>query len=363
MENHQGKDPAHPYWESQNHQIQSQGSPHYGDQQFGAQHRAQHSSQLGDLQGGAQQSGGQQHGDQQFEPRYHPHSHLVPLYQENRSLPLAPASGNPNAEEFYRLYPNGLYHGPRYIHDGNVTSVPTDYEETALTKDFYLNGPKAPRAVFSTDSGRLPPRFLGPNNIDWRPRRYHLNSAAEIQHQANHLRRHHSAIIETMDRPATWYYLWTWWDAQDIYDIGPTNCWNILNHMYDENQIILRDQWANQMTRIGEWADRWMQKDLHWAKLGAWLAEHGDILDVLSPEEFNYRGDREFSKDKLSVHELAWMKQALIYRSAMVQGSSPSGGYEYPQNTLVNNYQQRTIHNWLGEWLLTLTLVIRGCGY
>ncbi|KAI0192834.1 hypothetical protein F4808DRAFT_475427 [Astrocystis sublimbata] len=110
-----------------------------------------------------------------------------------------------------------------------------DFQSGEPPVEFFINAPTHAPAVFSTLFGTK--EFRVPK--DPTPERDgHYWWAAEIQRVCDELRRNLPDVCKTITTPRTYYDLFEYFDAYDIYYRGAQNLWNVLNSFVFENEYV-----------------------------------------------------------------------------------------------------------------------------
>ncbi|VUC20201.1 unnamed protein product [Clonostachys rosea] len=221
-------------------------------------------------------------------------------------------------------YPNGLPQMYIMCPEENDSNAPQSYVENNLPVGFYVNPPRTAEAMFSTLNGSMPFKFM---HHVLPTRHLHLWSRDEIQEVCNSLRKVHWASMKRMQKPESWDDLWKYFDAHDLYHGGAINLWNVLNTLYDENEIIFKDLRVQTAVIVGNWLDAWLAEGGNQSKLIAWTQGQGPILDILSDRDRASIGDIEDEVVPL-------LENALFYRRDLLLGSGP----RMPSDLINQNY-------------------------
>jgi hypothetical protein len=248
--------------------------------------------------------------------------------------------GHPSLEEFNHTFPFGLPYGMT-IPDGKdgPEAVPKKYLEDNIPVGFYTNPPSGAKAVFSTNFCKTPFRNVKHFLPD---REMKIFTAAEVQAYCNKLRKRYWFHMKDMAKPLAWEDLWQYFDAHDLYWRGAQNMWNVINHLYDENQLLLVNMWAAQALEIGFWVDEWLQGPYNMRKLQHWNQKL-DITSIFSRED-------KASLGSLNEAEHGWLKDALIYRYHQCFTPGMNTPRRHPRNSLWQAVNDKTVHNWLGKY-------------
>ncbi|KAF5613010.1 uncharacterized protein FSUBG_1240 [Fusarium subglutinans] len=162
----------------------------------------------------------------------------------------------PNLREaFTSFYPNGLPNCYKMLQTPGPGGVVQTYVEDYLPVGFYISPPVGAKAVFSTCNGSNPFRYM---EHLLPQRRVHLWSGDEVQSACNSLRKLYWEVIKDMPHPDSWDSLWDYFDAQDIYNYGALNLWNVVSQLFVENQSIALDVHNAFSIEVGQWVDHWL---------------------------------------------------------------------------------------------------------
>lgn len=265
-----------------------------------------------------------------------PHPVLDPVsFPRVRAYTQAPGC----QASFAKLYPNGLpvVYKMMYGPGSNADGVPQRYLEDNLPVGFYTNPPPGCMAIFSTGDGER--EFRKMEHILPR-RRIHLWSKDEMQSACNSIRKTYWHSMKKMAQPYCWDDLWTYFDAFDLFQYGALNLWNVINHLYCENQWIYKDMERECAAEIGQWAEEWTQKEENALKLKEWSDAQGPIFLILSDEDRKYIG---------SIHDdmIPLIASALKCRRALLFADSFHKGRTGP-NDVLSACRNRNFENWLG---------------
>lgn len=258
----------------------------------------------------------------------------VPKVYADHQAPGARAS-------FLEFYPNGLPQVYK-MYSPDSRGVPRSYVEDNLPIGFYTNPPDDAAATFSTLRGHRPFRQMKHLLPE---RTLHLWTGDEVQAVCNSVRRVFWDYMKQMKRPYCWDDLWTYFDAYDLYHYGSLNLWNVINHMYDENQIIAADATKEYAIHIGRWAEDWLKHDANKAKLRGWDEAQGMVFAILSDED-------RASLGNIQDDVVPLIASALKARRALLKStSSPSRSGKKPKS-LIHACETNEVENWLGKSIL-----------
>ena len=243
---------------------------------------------------------------------------------------------------FSHAYPNGLPVTYKMMPRTNAQGIPETYLEDNLPIGFYTQPPPYAPAIFSTDNGQKP--FRSVEHILPR-RRIHLWSKDEIQVHCNSTRKTYWNHMKQMKEPFSWTDLWNYYDAQDLYQYGATNLWNVIRTLCDENRIIYSDVARESANHIGQWVDEWLktptnENPTNEMKLRNWSEKDGFIVYILSKEDRNNMGD--IPDDMIPV-----VSSALKCRRALLLSNSFHKGRTGP-NDVMSAVRNGNFENWQG---------------
>jgi hypothetical protein len=217
--------------------------------------------------------------------------------------------------------------------------VPDQYLEDNLPLGFYTNPPPDTEAIFSTMKGkrefRTVEHILPARNI-------HLWTGLEVQSACNSLRQIFWDCMKSMKQPHCWDDLWQYFDAHDLYHYGALNLWNVINHLFDENQLIFLDVSRQQAMLVGQWADRWLMSDENKARLMKWDETKGPISSSLSDADTESLGP--IQDDAITL-----IASALKTRRDMMVSETRTEKSLIKPTPLVTACQEGDIQNWLGK--------------
>ncbi|KAF5670641.1 hypothetical protein FHETE_4548 [Fusarium heterosporum] len=244
----------------------------------------------------------------------------------------------PNLREaFNEFYPNGLPHVYRMLQTPGAKGVPQTYLENYLPVGFYKNPKIEAGAAFSTQNGLRPFRYVEQLLSQ---RRIHLWSKDEIQSVCNSLRKSYWENMKSMQRPHCWDSLWSYFDACDIYNYGALNLWNVVNQLFDENQVIYMDVAKEKAIETSRWADEWLRAEDNDKKLLQWDETKGPILRVLTDEDWITLGTIDDAELVLFV------TNALKYRRCLLLSPEKLRPDAKP-NHLMTSCSNKNLENWL----------------
>ncbi|KAJ4140097.1 hypothetical protein NW768_001450 [Fusarium equiseti] len=244
----------------------------------------------------------------------------------------------PNLREaFDECYPNGLPVFYKMLQTPNAQGVPQTYLEDYLPVGFYTNPRIEAGAIFSTRNRTQPFRTM---DHVMPQRRIHLWSGDEIQSVCNSLRRLYWHSMKHMQKPTCWDDLWSYFDTFDIYHYGAMNLWNVLSHLYDENQIIAFDVNKRVAYEVGLWLDEWLWKEQNGQKLEQWDTAQS-MISIFTKEDWNEIGNCD-------PGQLALLENALKHRySLMMSPEKLRLGANAKPKHLMKSYAGDDPENWL----------------
>lgn len=239
---------------------------------------------------------------------------------------------------FADFYPNGLPVVYKMRHGYDSQGIPRHYVEDSLPVGFYTNPPADAKAIFSTMRGEHAFRrmkHLLP------ARRIHLWTSDEVQSACNSIRQVFWDAMRPMTRPYCWDDMWTYFDAADLYHYGALNLWNVVNHLYDENQIIFRDVAVEQALLIGQWADGWLKSEDNRRRLMAWTEAQGPIYSTLTADDTESLGTIQDDVIPLIASALKHRRSFLVHGAMQTTPSKPMA--------LLTARGRDEVQNWMGK--------------
>lgn len=252
----------------------------------------------------------------------------------------------PNLREaFNDFYPNGLPNVYRMLETPGVNGIQQTYIEDYLPVGFYTNPRIDAEATFSTQSGKQPFRRIDQLMPQ---RRIHLWNKDEIQSVCNSLRRLYWDYMKPMQKPSCWDDLWIYFDASDIYNYGALNLWNVVNHLYDENQIIAADVTKANAVEVGLWVDSWMFDDSNCKKLEDWDGTKS-VISLLTDDDWKSVGH-------IQTDVVALVENALTHRHSLrLDPGKLRLGSDVKPNHLMKSCANNNLENWLGMYKVSTT--------
>ncbi|CAG1988013.1 unnamed protein product [Fusarium graminearum] len=244
----------------------------------------------------------------------------------------------PNLREaFNDFYPNGLPNVYRMLETPGVNGIQQTYIEDYLPVGFYTNPRIDAEATFSTQCGKQPFRRIDQLMPQ---RRIHLWNKDEIQSVCNSLRRLYWDYMKPMQKPSCWDDLWIYFDASDIYNYGALNLWNVVNHLYDENQIIAADVTKANAVEVGLWVDSWMFDDSNCKKLEDWDGTKS-VISLLTDDDWKSAGH-------IQTDVVALVESALTHRHSLrLDPGRLRLGSDVKPNHLMKSCANNNLENWL----------------
>lgn len=113
----------------------------------------------------------------------------------------------------------------------------SEFQEGEPPVEFFTQLPKHSTAVFSTVFDTRPFRLI---ENPTRERKGYYWWAAEIQRVCDELRRNLPDVCRTIETPQSYWDLYKYFDAYDIYYRGAQNLWNVINTLIFENEYAQR---------------------------------------------------------------------------------------------------------------------------
>ncbi|KAF9772937.1 hypothetical protein IL306_009324 [Fusarium sp. DS 682] len=244
----------------------------------------------------------------------------------------------PNLREaFTNFYPNGLPNMYKMLQTPGPEGVIQTYVEDYLPVGFYKNPRIEDGAFFSTMNGTKQFRHLNKQLLP--QRRVHLWCKDEVQSVCNSLRKLYWDVIMRMSKPDCWDSLWTFFDAQDVYDYGALNLWNVINHLFDENMIIGEDVKNVYAIEIGLWVDNWLYSQENCDKIISWDGSI-PITNLLTKEDWKGLGT-------ISNEALALVISALEHRRSLILSPEKLKPGAVKPNHLMDFREMESLENWL----------------
>ncbi|KAL0764420.1 hypothetical protein CaCOL14_013055 [Colletotrichum acutatum] len=243
------------------------------------------------------------------------------------SIPTKPSS---------HYYPNGIPNGYKMV-GAKEGETPRLYIEDNLPIAFYNQPTKEIKAIFSTNKGEFPTRGL---SHVLPARQIDLWSAEELQERANAIRKKHWSHMKSMPQLEFWEDLYDYFDCYDIYFQGAMNLWNLMLHLYHENQCLVRNLHQEIFAEVGHWCDEWAAKSENKKKLLDFKDFQGDVLNLLSSED---RVDLQ----GLPPVSMELVRNALKFRHDQLLGKPWAQPASYPQNSLGFQWEEGTLQHWL----------------
>ncbi|OHE99360.1 hypothetical protein CORC01_05401 [Colletotrichum orchidophilum] len=247
-----------------------------------------------------------------------------------------PAKSSSTRSSSAHYYPNGIPGGYKMV-TTKEGETPRLYIEDNLPIAFYNQPAKEVKAIFSTNNGEFPTRglsqILPARQID-------LWSAEELQERANGIRKKHWSLMKSMPELQFWEDLYDYFDCYDIYFQGAMNLWNLMLHLYHENQCLLRNLHQALTVEVGIWCDEWAAKSENKKKLLDFKHWHGNFIDLLSAED-------RVELQGMPPFNMELVRTALNYRHDQLLGKSWARPTSYPQNSLGFQWEEGTLQHWL----------------
>ncbi|KAF4871622.1 hypothetical protein CGCSCA1_v009391 [Colletotrichum siamense] len=256
------------------------------------------------------------------------------------TLPYHP--GPPPQPQGRLFYPVGDFWGFEYPYGvrssySMVTShdglPPKLYTENHLPESFYTAN-KPGRAIFSTNDGNIQPRYIAPSDF-YSDRKLPLWSAEEIQKNANSIRKKFWEHMKNMAEPVYWEDMCDYFDCFDIYHHGALNIFNLLYHLWHENQDLKKEAYRVIALEIGIWCDRWLDRGNNKQRL----------LDFQNWGNINILFSADDQVGNLDASQTEIMKNALHHRHDQLRHNFVPSPTNYPCNQL--GVHGARIQDWL----------------
>ncbi|RYP00676.1 hypothetical protein DL764_006450 [Monosporascus ibericus] len=167
---------------------------------------------------------------------------------------------------------------------GAAGAPPYQNNEGDLPPDFFTWPiPSAYLAIFSTSNGTKPWRPAPKLTRATRPK---IWDAAKIQSFSDEIRTLFWAHSKHLQPLQSYYELYKYFDAHDIFHCGPLNLWNVIHHLISENRMVLEDLKDDVMPHFDSWAADLLRDEDCRNRLRAWNQEvQNDILHCFNQQE------------------------------------------------------------------------------
>ncbi|KAH6697084.1 hypothetical protein F5X68DRAFT_257359 [Plectosphaerella plurivora] len=251
-----------------------------------------------------------------------------------RVTQVFPATGRTIVDDWKATYPSGIPHGYTVVHETGAKQ-PEHYIEYFLSAEAYTKPHDDYAAIFSTENGRFPKHTVVEPCLN---RRMKLWDATRIQDVANSIRKRHWIFIRDLKYPEGPMDLFHYFDAQDIYDHGFLNLWNVIAHLASENFNLKKAPATIIYYEVGAWTDSWVDKPGSQQKLTAFYGP--DVISVLSEEE-------KEEVRKLKDDDFIVVRLALTHRMDMLRMGTWAKYREWPGTSLEAVWKSGHIHLWL----------------
>ncbi|KAJ0271981.1 hypothetical protein Brms1b_009981 [Colletotrichum noveboracense] len=215
-------------------------------------------------------------------------------------------------------------------HDG---FPPKLYTENHLPESFYTAN-KPGKAIFSTNDSNIQPRYIAPFDF-YSDRKLPLWSAEEIQKNANSIRKKFWEHMKDMAQPIYWEDMCDYFDCFDIYHHGALNIFNLLYHLWHENQDLKKEAYRVIALEIGIWCDRWLDRGNNKQRL----------LDFQNWGNINSLFSADDQVGNLDASQIEIMKNALHHRHDQLRHNLVPSPTSYPCNQL--GVHGARIQDWL----------------
>ncbi|RYP22188.1 hypothetical protein DL765_001836 [Monosporascus sp. GIB2] len=167
---------------------------------------------------------------------------------------------------------------------GAAGAPPYKDHEGDLPLDFFTWPiPSAYLAIFSTSNGTKPWRPAPKLTRASRPK---IWDAAKIQSFSDEIRSLFWAHSKHLQPLQSYYELYKYFDAHDIFHCGALNLWNVVHHLISENRMVLEDLKDDVMPYFDSWAADLLKDEDCRNRLRAWNHEvQNDILHCFHQHE------------------------------------------------------------------------------
>ncbi|RYP76763.1 hypothetical protein DL770_007173 [Monosporascus sp. CRB-9-2] len=167
---------------------------------------------------------------------------------------------------------------------GAAGAPPYQNNEGDLPPDFFTWPIRsAYLAIFSTSNGTKPWRPAPKLTRATRPK---IWDAAKIQSFSDEIRTLFWAHSKHLQPLRSYYELYKYFDAHDIFHCGALNLWNVIHHLISENRMVLEDLKDDVMPHFDSWAADLLKDEDCRNRLRAWNQEvQNDILHCFHQQE------------------------------------------------------------------------------
>jgi hypothetical protein len=161
----------------------------------------------------------------------------------------------------------------------NLTDWVTPHLKTNPGLKFYKVPDRFP-ARFSTKNGKIPKRELP---LPASPRITRSDVDEEIRCKAATLRDEFPDIARNISKPlSSWFELYDYFDAVDLWREGPAFLFYVLNHISNENRVLDHDLEESKHAEIRHWAKLWTEANV---KRVLSIPTTQDIISVFDASE------------------------------------------------------------------------------
>lgn len=188
----------------------------------------------------------------------------------------------------------------------NMTSANLDWVAPHMKLNpplAFFNVPARRPSTFSTKFGAIPKRQLP---LPPSPAIVRSDINAEIRRKATSLREEFPEIVRGISKPPTsWYDLYDYFDAVDLWYEGAPFLFYVLNHISNENVILNRELEESKHAEIRNWAKLWVDANV---KRVLSIPSAQDLISIFDKSE-------QESIEGLEKHQLILLRNALnVYR-------------------------------------------------
>ncbi|RYP36531.1 hypothetical protein DL767_003354 [Monosporascus sp. MG133] len=232
---------------------------------------------------------------------------------------------------------------------GAAGAPPYQNNEGDLPPDFFTWPiPSAYLAVFSTSNGTKP----------WRPApkltrvmRRKIWDAAKIQSFSDEIRTLFWAHSKHLQPLQSYYELYKYFDAHDIFHCGALNLWNVIHHLISENRMVLEDLKDDVMSHFDSWAADLLKDEDCRNRLRAWNQEvQNDILHCFHQQELVELDGMEIWYLP-TIRHVVWTHYVRLRRET----DQPVPDAAQPSNVNVNVSSNNGSEEFLGKAILSAT--------
>ncbi|RYP53621.1 hypothetical protein DL769_010490 [Monosporascus sp. CRB-8-3] len=232
---------------------------------------------------------------------------------------------------------------------GAAGAPPYQNNEGDLPPDFFTWPiPSAYLGIFSTSNGTKPWRPAPKLTRVTRPK---IWDAAKIQSFCDEIRTLFWAHSKHLQPLQSYYELYKYFDAHDIFHCGPLNLWNVIHHLISENRMVLEDLKDDVMLHFDSWAANLLKDEDCRNRLRAWNQEvQNDILHCFHQQEL-------VELDGMEIWYLPTIRHVFWthYVRLLKEPVQPAPDAVQPSNVNVNVPSSNRSEEFVGKDILSAT--------